>query len=198
MSQRGKNIEQEWTVRLKNGDEEAFVQVFHAYHAHLHRIAHYYLRDPELANDALQDIFLKLWVNRQQLDETQSIKAFLSLSTRNAVLNLIRDNKRQIVQYIQYTQDWAETDATAEEALSLDGYDTTIRAGVAQLPVQRRRVFELRILEGFTNEQVARHMNISIHTVKAQYAQATKFLRLYLRDHATDLPLMVLLVFAIV
>lgn len=171
-------------IRLKQDDEVAFETLFRRYYHYLYSIAVQYVKDPALAEDALQEIYLKLWVNRSQLDELQSVRSYLATAMRHQVLNSIRDNKRAILRHITHQVSQSDTDTTTEETLLLNEYSSVFREGLRKLSAQRRLVFTLRSEQGLSNEEVASKLHISINTVKVQYYQACRFLRDYLRQHA--------------
>lgn len=78
------------TKVIKKGDKDAFKEIYERYHVQLYYLAKQYLKDQKLAEDALQDIFLKLWKKRKRLDSSRSINAFLFTMKKNQVLDLIR------------------------------------------------------------------------------------------------------------
>ena len=174
----------ELTLRLKQHDEVAFETLFRRYYRYLYSVAIQYVKDPDLAEDALQEVYLKLWTNREHIDELQSIKSYLATAMRHQVLNAIRNEKRAILRHLNHHITQPNADTSTEDTLMLNEYGSVFRDGLRQLPNQRRLVFTLRSEQGLTNEQVASQLRISINTVKVQYYQACRFLRDYLRQHA--------------
>ena len=170
--------------RLAAGDPAAFDEAFRLFHGYLYALAVRYLKSPALAEDALQEVFLKLWLNRQRLDAQQSLRGFLAVAMRNQVLNMIRDEKRTILHHIDYHAARPLSATTTEDQLQLTEYTQLMNTAIAQLTPQRRSVFQLRTQQGLTNEEVAAQLTISVNTVKVHYQQATRFLRAFLRQHA--------------
>jgi RNA polymerase sigma factor (sigma-70 family) len=82
--------------RIKLGDEAAFRELFDAYHKQLYGVAFTYLNSTELAEDAVQDVFMKLWDSRGKLDPDKSIEGYIFTPIRNHVLTMIRSDKRRI------------------------------------------------------------------------------------------------------
>lgn len=179
-----RDAEIELTLRLKAGEEHAFEELFFRYYKHLHAIGIRFLKNPELAEDAVQDIFLKLWDHRDTLNETCSIKSFLSISMKNHVLNVIRDNHTAIWEYITLELSELAGDDTPLHTYQLQEYNAILEQGLKQLPPQRETVFRLRVFSGMNNEQIAQQLSISVNTVKFQFSQATKFIKEYLGKHA--------------
>jgi RNA polymerase sigma-70 factor (family 1) len=186
------NADSKLTDDLKKGDEMAFEEVYRLYHRHLYYIAVRYLKDPALAEDALQEVFLKLWSHRQTLDGQQSLKAFLSVMMRNHVLNTIRDKQREILHHIEYTAEWSETDAENVQEEEWQTYEQLVAEGVSHLSPQKKRVFQLKTQGGLNNEQIAHQLGLSINTVKYQFSQSLHFLRGYVRRHSVGLLLALL------
>ena len=131
-----------------------------------------------------QEIYLKLWINRGQLNETLSVKNYLATAMRHQVLNTLRNEKRAILRHLSHQIAQPITDTSTEETLTFNEYSSVVSDGLRQLSAQRRLVFTLRSEKGLTNEEVAAQLQISINTVKVQYYQACRFLRDYLRQHA--------------
>lgn len=181
------------TRRLKQHDEAAFETLFRRYYRYLYTVAIQYVKDPDLAEDALQEVYLKIWVNREQLDESQSIKAYLATAMRHQVLNSLRNDKRAVLHHIEHQSMLPEFDTATEESITLSEYGSVVRQGLLLLPAQRRLIFTLRSELGLTNQEVAEQLRISINTVKVQYYHACRFLRDYLRQHA-DLPTLLALI----
>ena len=175
-------------------DEVAFETLFRRYYRYLYSVAIQYVKDPALAEDGLQEVYLKLWVNRESLDESQSIKAYLATALRHQVLNQLRDNKRAILRHVERQYMLPDTDTTTEEGITLNEYGSVVREGLQLLPAQRRLVFILRSEIGLSNEEVASQLRISINTVRVQYYHACRFLRNYLRQHANLPTLLVMII----
>ncbi|AQG82068.1 RNA polymerase sigma factor [Spirosoma montaniterrae] len=187
----------ELTLRLTRHDESAFELLFRRHYRYLYGVAVQYVKDPGLAEDALQEVYLKLWLNRTHLDPAQSVRAYLATAMRHQILNRLRDEKRAILRHIEQQTALPETDTSTEEAIMLNEYSLVVRQGLQLLPAQRRLVFTLRSESGLSNEEVAQQLDISINTVKVQYYHACRFLRDYLRQHADIPTLMTLLLIKI-
>src|SRR5699024_10260090 len=86
--------------KIKSGNEQSFRLIYERYHQPLYRTALKYLRSKELAEDAVHDIFIKLWNNRKNLEQYGSVKGFLFTSCNNHVLIMISGNKLKVKQHI--------------------------------------------------------------------------------------------------
>jgi RNA polymerase sigma-70 factor (ECF subfamily) len=86
--------------RIKNGDEKAFDYIFDTYYTGLCIFANKYVEDIDLAEDIVQELFIKIWVKREQLNINDSLKSYLFQSVNNSCLNhlkhlKIRDNYKK-------------------------------------------------------------------------------------------------------
>jgi len=170
--------------RLKLGDEKAFKRVFDSYYKQLYAVALNYLHNKELAEDAVQEVFVKLWNYRAKLDPAQSLEGFLFTLIKNHVLSMIRANKRRINKKIAYSiLQVKKTANPVEDIVLYSEYEKIYNLALRELPSGKREVFKLRS-QGYKNREVSDLLNITVNTVKSQYYEACIFLRQYLSEHA--------------
>lgn len=172
------------TKKTKDKEEEFFDLLFEKYHRQLYLLALQYLRDEKLAEDAIQDVFLKVWQIRDRLDPSRSVKGFLFTTLKNHVLNMIRNKKRRNANTIEAGNIKSYTVENTEEEVLLNEYWKIVEKGVNELPAGKQRVFRLRRMEGYTNREVASVLQISVTTVKSQLYKATKYMRSFVKEHA--------------
>ena len=178
--------------RIRKGDRQAFEIIYERYHRQLFYLARKYVKDQELAEDALQEVFVKLWVKRRTIDPGRSLKSFLFTMMRNHILNVVRDHKKRIAAVYRLEEESLPEHKRTDDDLLYQEYQLLVRQGMKELPVRRREIFELK-LSGHSNSQIADMLLISVNTVKAQYYHGKKFIRTWLERHA-DLHLLILFV----
>ena len=171
-------------THLKSGDKQAFASIYAMYHRQIHMIALKYLKDQDLAEDVVQEIFIKLWTYRENLKEELSLKGFLMRSVHNLVLNTIRNKKTEILKHIELGHRSAGTKNPGEEEYILSEYSRIAEKGINELSPAKQAIFRMRSTQCLSNQEVAVQLGISINTVKFQFSQASKFLRKYLREKA--------------
>lgn len=172
------------TAGIKNNEACSFEFLFEKYHRQLFVLALRYVKDEQLAEDAIQDLFLKVWQKRDQLDSSRSIKGFLFTTLKNHVLNMVRNRKRRILNTIEAGTRKPACVRNTEHEILWNEYQHLLEQGLEQLPSGKREVFRLRRVHGFTNQEVAAKLQISAATVKSQLYKATQFLRGFLKTHA--------------
>lgn len=170
--------------KIRDGSEKAFREIYDRYHVQMFFIAKRYLKDANLAEDAIQDIFVKLWEKRQKLDHVNSIGSYLFTMVRNHVLNMLRDKKSELISISAVKEEKLPAQNLTEEKLQYSEYETILRRGVSELSGRKREVFELRTINGLSNSEVAELLHIHVRTVKTHYYNSSKFIRTYLKNHA--------------
>jgi len=122
-----------------------------------------------------QDVFIKLWLNRGQIDVDKSLNAYLYAIARNATFNYI---KHKTVEQ-SYLSNYQQTEAvdTPEEIYFAREIKLLIEMTVTQMPAQRRRIYILSRDKGISNEDIATQLNISKKTVENQLSLALNEIR---------------------
>ena len=175
--------EPELLISVAEGNEKAFAKLFHAYHNQLGAYIMLLTDSMEMAEEIVQDVFVKIWINRATLPTIGNFSSYLFILTRNYTLNCIRkietDRKRQL-SYTSHLVRTGDQDPAVGER-SADHLDIVERA-VAQLPPQQQRVFNLK-REGRKNSEIAREMGISPDSVKKYQQWAVKSIAEFMRTH---------------
>jgi len=162
---------------IVSNNQLAFKQIFDLYHVRLFHFAKKYLRSEHLAEEAVQDIFLKLWEKREELDNVEDFSSWLFQLTRNYLLNILKRaaNENRIKEEIRKTMDapaeYADKQLLEKESLTL------LHDVVATLPSQRQKIFRLCRFEEKSYEETARIMGISKSTVNDHMVKAMKYLK---------------------
>ena len=162
--------------RLRRGDKASFDELFNRYFEQCFTYAVSLLKDPDAAEDVVQNVFLKLWTGRERLDSSKPVKSYLLTAVRNESISWLRakfvaDRERRLV---QEPEDETQNILNTISALELDA---TISAAISKLPEKRRQVFEKRRFDGKTVEQIADEMNLSPKKVERHLTLAMKDLR---------------------
>lgn len=163
---------------MRVGAHQAFDTLFERYHQALYKNIFRLIRDKQVAGDILQDTFVALWQNRDQLDPSQSVSGWLfQVSYRNSISYLRKKQREQAA--------LANFPFEIENHQS-DQYEYQIRllnSAVQQLSTQKRRVFTLCKLEGKTYDETASVMGLSRHTVKEYLSSAVSSIKEFIRTH---------------
>lgn len=183
------------TTNLRTGDHVAFKELYGKYHQLLYGVACKYLKDSTMAEDAVHEVFVKLWLYREQLDPEQGVKNFLFKCLKFHVLNVIRDQQRALTKQQGFTQLAPASHEEPEHAILFNDYKRAMEQAIEKLSPRKKDIFRLRTVEGLTNEQIAAKLGISINTVKLQFSQASQLLKHCLKIFSNTLFLIVIYFF---
>jgi len=160
------------------GDERAFRIVFNKYHnrlgAHLFRIT----RSHELAQEVVQDIFLKIWMNRQQLAEVRNFKAYLYVMSKNHALNCLKQSvlEKTLTSCLEENEDFQADDSFEENE-----HYMLIDEAIDHLPPQQRQVYLMSRHERLKYAEIATRLSLSRETVKKYLKIASESITSYVR-----------------
>lgn len=178
--------DKELFLKLTTGDEQAFQTLFRKYYSGLCRFAHQFLNDKEQAEEAVQDMFVKIWEKRESLNIETSVKHYFFRSVRNHCLNQIQHEKIK-KQYATRMLDSAQQEIATEQFFLEVGLIQRIEKSIDSLPPKRKEIFRLSREQGMKYKEIAETLNISIKTVEAQMGLALKHLREELKDFSNYL-----------
>lgn len=169
--------------RLRLGENDAFLELYNIYHPALYRYVLRFVKVPAIAEDILQDAFLKIWEIRERIDPDLSFKAYLYRICRNSVFKLVKkiagDEGLRLQVMLQFKQSVSDADLKVR----WQQYEEILYAAIDQLPPQRQRVFMLCREEGLTYDQAAEQLGISRNTVKEHMVLAMKSIKEYFQHH---------------
>jgi len=168
--------EKDIVKKIASGDLKAFESLFHKYYGRLCAFAGQMIHDDAEAEEIVQDLFVRLWEKRGQLDIETSVKNYLFRSVKNHCLNYIQHNKIKIRHAKTIISDSEESNS---EEINFSEPDllSKIEESIGALPEKRREIFTLSRHDGLKYHEIAAKLNISIKTVETQMSLAMKTLR---------------------
>jgi RNA polymerase sigma-70 factor (ECF subfamily) len=169
--------------QIKNGNQLAFATIYDRYHKNMFVLARRYLKSQEMAEDAVQQVFVNFWVNRSNINEVLNIRSFLFTALKNHTLNTIRDERSAIAKNYEFLMESVQDSDNGNEIEGSLEITSLIEKAVQNLSPQRRQIFYLKIMEGCSNQEIADKLTISINTVKSQYYHILKEIRAYAGQH---------------
>lgn len=158
-------------------DRQLFERLFGQHASGIYRLAYSQLHSRSMAQDIVQECFLKFWEKRRTVSaDPAEMKGYLYTSARHAILNQLRSEHKWV--YQDYPEHLRAETALQEEAEYEELQALYCRA-LAHLPSKRQQIFSMSRQQGLSNASIARELNISIKTVEAQMTLAIKFIRRY-------------------
>lgn len=168
-------------LKVADGDEIAFGQLFKIYHNQLGEFIMRFTESRQLTQEIVQDVFLKIWINRSAMAEVDCFKAYLLVVARNHAFNCLK----QIAREKSRKKEWVNTvlqnaSIYIEEPVN-DENILLIDEAVELLPPQQKKIYTLSRIDRRRQDEIAKELNISLETVKKHMVLALRFLKNYLR-----------------
>lgn len=170
---------------IQKGDQRAFERLFKSSYAELCRYANSFLKDEDDAEDLVQNIFVKFWEKREELDIKESLKSYLYRSVYNQSMNKI---KHQTIKAEYATATQYEFDAGAflvENSFS--EVEEKVQLAIEKLPKECGKIFKMSRFEELKYQEIADILEISIKTVENQIGKALKIMRTELAEYLVSL-----------
>lgn len=173
---REKVSETELIQRLNKGDKEAFTSLYYLYCDKVHNFCRLYLTASSVAEEVVQEVFIKLWEVRGCINENENLAGFLFIITRN----LIFDNSRKGINEDFYKMSVL---AAYEEAYDIEGeldaqdMRRYVDRLIDELPPRQKEVFQLSRSENLSYKEIAERLDITPKTVERHINEALKYLR---------------------
>ncbi|MBW4359000.1 RNA polymerase sigma factor [Flavobacterium taihuense] len=175
--------EQLLVSELKDGNEKAFRKLYDFYYQDIYGYSISLLKSKELAEENVQDVFLKIWLHRENLNLEQSFKSYLFTIARNQAFNLLNKAANDVLlkEEVFYTSEksHSEGDFSIREA----DCKKLKKQAIKQLPPKRKRIFKMSRKQGKTYEEISQELGISVNTVKSHMSKALESIRIFLKTH---------------
>jgi RNA polymerase sigma-70 factor, ECF subfamily len=168
--------------RIKKGDERVFAKLYKAYYPVLCSIANRIINDSQAAEEIVQDVFSKIWFDRETIEIHTSLNSYLFRSVKNLAINELKRRQTDKASVIHTASqelwkilvDTSEShDFVIEQMISND-MRKEVSMAVEALPQQCRQVFQLSRIDYKSNDEIASLLNISKNTVKSHLLNAVK------------------------
>lgn len=167
---------------LQSGNDKSLQCLFRLYYRPLRFFATRLLKDEFIAEDIVEESFIKLWQRKTDFANLQNIKAFLYISTKNACLNVLKQQQRDIVSKNQLAYLLSEKEEFILNEMVRSEVLEEVTKKIETLPGQCRKIFIMSFINGYKNHEIAAALRISVHTVKNQKIRAVQLLKVRLRD----------------
>jgi len=175
--------DQELTALLKEGDERAFNVLFSHHQQLVFSIAMKLTHSRSQAKEVVQDVFLKVWLKREELGGVENFGAYLNRTARNQSIDALRKIARAALRTVELKEEQLENgEDTTEQALNYHETGRMIAQAVETLSPQQRKVYQLCHEQGLKYEEAARELGLSAGTVHAHMKVALGNIRKYLKN----------------
>jgi len=183
--------------KLQAGDHAAFEKIYHLYKARLISASLRLLKSPELTEELLQNLFLKIWEQRERIDTTQSLNAYLYKVAHNMAYDVFRKASRDKRLYEHLAVATKTSYDHIEKHIYRKENQAELNEAISLLPPQQQKVFILCKLEEKSYDEASKILNITTGTINNHMYRANVFLKEYFSKKSASQASMGILLYAI-
>jgi RNA polymerase sigma-70 factor (ECF subfamily) len=188
--------ERELLVGTAAGNWDAFTRLYEIFSPLVLHYLQVYLPEKQDVEEIGQEVFLKVWKRRETLITVRSFKNYVFIMARNALNDFLRARQSRLMQQAGYERDYVQPrNYSADDKLLTDQYEAIARAALDALPEKQRIIFQLRIRDEKTIQEIADEMGMSLGGVHKSLQQAITTLKDHLGRHGVSFTLLLLLIF---
>jgi RNA polymerase sigma-70 factor (ECF subfamily) len=177
MSHTGQYNDEELMEEIKAGNMLAFDKLYRKYSSRLHKFSYSMLKSTEDAENIIQDVFLNLWLNRENVEKSSSVKYYIFTTAYNSAISVIRKKLKDstYIEYVKTLQDLMQEPVDLQ--IEYKELDEQLNRIIDALPQRQKEVYMLSRVEGLKYSEIAERLNISINTVENHLSRALNHIR---------------------
>jgi len=191
-----KKISTSILTEVSKGNEAAFKTLFDTYRPNIYTTALRVTNNEFMAEDIVQDTFVKVWINKHNLTNVDNFEKWLYVLSKNITLDILKKQAHYKAYAVEEAKEalirvYPEADYLAQDK----DFQGLLQKAIDRLPEKQKETYRLIREQYLKREEAATMLNVSPETVKSNLEQAMKSIRAYCLANMKDIPLVVLLHF---
>jgi RNA polymerase sigma-70 factor (ECF subfamily) len=170
---------------LAKDQESSLEELYHYFYPRLYEFSRSFLKQEQDIDDILQEVFIRIWLNRKKIKDPATFDSYIFTITRNLLLNKLRSR----LNHQKLNEEMRKLSVAKEyENIDLLQYQELkhrVEELIDQLPERQKEIFVLSRTEGMSHKEIANRMEITTKTVEYHISLAIKFLKEKLNGHGT-------------
>lgn len=175
--------EKELLRLVAGGDEDSFRVLFEKYQDKVFKVACKYLKSASLAEEVVQDVFIKLWFQKETLTGIDYFSTWLQTLARNHIIDFMRKLDVRSAADRQWAYNAGQEENTTDHKIRNAQYEQLVEKALGELSDQQRAVYKLAKEQGLTYDQIGEVLSLSPLTVKTHMQRALRSIRDFLKRH---------------
>jgi RNA polymerase sigma-70 factor, ECF subfamily len=163
--------------RIRQGDIQQFETLFRSSYVSLVRYAGKLIKDHDTAEEIVQDLFFRIWQNKENLIIRSSLNGYLYRSVHNSCLHHIEHQKVVVKHSVEMSVEPKESPDSPDDILSYKELQDKVARILERLPEKCGRIFSMSRFEGLKYSEIADRLSVSVKTVEANMGKALKEFR---------------------
>ena len=184
MSHTGQYNDEELMEEIKAGNMLAFDELYRKYSRRLHKFSYSMLKSTEDAENIIQDVFLNLWLNRDKVDKSSSVRYYIFTIAYNSAISVIRKRIKDsnYIDYVKTLKDMVQESVDLQ--VEYRELDEKLNKIIETLPARQKEVYLLSRVEGLKYSEIAERLDISLNTVENHLSRALNHIRRRLGNYS--------------
>ena len=178
------HTDQDLLRRIAEGNEQAFAQLFYSFHQKLGAYILRLTKSTYLTEEIVQEVFVKVWLKREELIHIRDFDAYLFILCRNRAFNALRDEARKSAAHENWIQQLLPEQPGDAPEMQQEKWYALLEKAVAMLPAQQQKAYLLSRQEGMKHEEIAERLQLSRETVKRHISLALSSISRYIKENS--------------
>jgi RNA polymerase sigma-70 factor (family 1) len=180
---------------IAEGDEHAFEKLFNIYLPLIQPIISQIVKSDIVSKDIVQDVFLRLWLNRTKLTEIEQPKNYIFRIAYNQSFKYLEKHlvRERAVSVLKSEQSFSDTTVSMEHVLDMVEVRRMIDTAIQSLPSQSRQIYHLNRVYGCKPQEIADRLGISVQSVRNSLTRSGKDIKAYFENQGIVIPIVLLL-----
>lgn len=176
-------------TQISLGDQSSFRQLYHQFYKKLLQFAFVLTRNKEVAEELVEDVFIKFWKNRKNAENIRNVKVYLYTATKNTCLNYLSSKAQEnITQPFDAITIELANPLSPDQILIYRETYTKIKTAIETLPPRCKMIFKLIREDGLKYKEVAEILNLSASTIEAQMTIAIRRIAFIIQEDLEKTP----------
>ncbi len=184
--------ESELLRRTSEGDKRAFTVLFDAHYKSLGSYVYKLTESMESAEEIVQEVFIKVWLKKEELTRINNFRAYLFVLCKNKALNHLRQLVSQTLRFQAWEKELG-SDAQADVEDHYENFRVLIEQAIDHLPEQQQKIYRLSRHERLKYTEIAKELQLSPETVKKHIYLATKTIKEYVKNNMDEMVMLILM-----
>jgi len=183
MKQLYEDDDEKLLLLISRGDRVAFSYLYNRYGNNLLRFVSGICFSKEISEEIVQDLFLNIWLNRENITQVRAIKPYLYRSAKNMVLNHLRSVNKAAKVIKEISASYPQEAERMEDKIVYNEAYVLAQSAIELLPSKRKLIFKMRHDDNLSLDEISTRLSISKSVVKKQLYSGINFVRTYLSKH---------------
>eukprot|EP01133_Synstelium_polycarpum_P013810 gene13810-16278_t len=184
--------ESELLRRTSEGDKRAFTVLFDAHYKSLGSYVYKLTESMESAEEIVQEVFIKIWLKKEELTRINNFSAYLFVLCKNKALNHLRQLASQTLRFQAWEKELG-SDPQADVEDHYENFRILIEQAIDHLPEQQQKIYRLSRHERLKYTEIAKELQLSPETVKKHIYLATKTIKEYVKNNMDEIVMLILM-----